>query len=307
MPVTTVPAGASARTRSFRAAEATAWFEYSLACSTDCLEQAFRLVHDQYVARGYMRRDPSGWRLGVHHALPAVKVFVARRQRRIVGTLALIPDSAIGLPMDGLYGRELLPFREQGRYIAEVSSLAITEDCRTSGLGILASLVRQLLLYAIEVGRCDDICIAVNPRHVRFYRRLFPHAQEIGERRAYDKVNGAPAIALRIDLRLLAALIPAIQRGTANVGEAYRFFFHAEDSSAIVARLRSEASRAQLTPRQFRHFFSAHPALARASATARAFVQSLNPAVDVDAIVEAYRAPRDQPVQADFDPVLVPA
>lgn len=295
MTVTTLPTPATVRRRSGWGSEPTTASEFGVARSTDTLDQAFRLIHDQYVARGYMRPDPSGWRLGLHHALPGTKVFVAQARGRVVGTVALVPDSPIGLPMDDLYGAELAPLREQARYVAEVSGLAIAEECRSSGLAILKSLVRLLLLYAIEVRGCSDICIAVNPRHVGFYRRVFPHAHEIGERRAYDKVNGAPAVALRIDLGMLAMLVPAIQAGTVEVAEAYHFFFRAEDSPAIIAQLRRKASPAPLTARQFRYFFSAHPALARASTGARDFVQSLYPAVDIDALVDGYRSRQDEP------------
>ena len=293
MAVITVPARAAGRTGFGRPIESPLGLEYGLACSTETLEQAFRLVHDRYVARGYMRPDASAWRLSVHHALPTTKVFVARSRGRVVGTMALIPDSPLGVPMDALYDRELALYRNQARYVAEVSSLAIADDFRASGVAILTSLIRLLILYAMEIGQCDDICIAVNPRHSGFYRRLFPHSLEIGERRAYHKVNGAPAVAARIDLQLLAQLIPAVQDGTADVNEAYRFFMRVDDFSRIIAQMQREASKARLSARQFKHFFSAHPALAIAPAPVRAVIQALYPEVDVEQVIEQYRARRD--------------
>jgi len=290
MTVMNVSAAAVGRTGIGLANEGLLGLDYGVACSTDVLEQAFQLVHDQYVARGYMRPERSSWRLSVHHAVPTTKVFVAQDEGRVVGTMTLIPDSPLGLPLDALYDGELATLRNEGRYVAEVSGLAIAEDVRASGLAILTALARLLGLYAIEVAGCHDICIAVNPRHVGFYRRLFPHAVEIGERRSYAKVNGAPAVAVRIDLESLAALFPSVQGGTLDVSEAYRFFMRADDFDEIVARLEYDASKARLTPRQFRHFFSAHPALAEASADVRASLQKLYPSVDVPSVVKHYRS-----------------
>jgi len=221
--------------------------------------------------------------------------------------MTLVPDSPLGLPLDELYGSELASLRNEGRYVAEVSGLAIADDFRASGLAILTSLTRLLVLYAMEIAECHDICIAVNPRHVRFYRRLFPHSVEIGERRAYDKVNGAPAVGARLDLESLAALVPSVQNGTVDVSDAYRFFMQADDFSTIVDRLSHEASRARLTPRQFRHFFSAHPALVQAPAGVRAVVQSLYPTVDVAAVIKQYRTRVESFLYPELDLAFLPA
>ena len=89
-----------------------AWFQndpladgldFGLATDRHTLEQAFRLQHDQYVAHGYMDAHPSGWRLSLHNALSPTRVFVARRGGRVVGTMTLITDSPLGLPMDEIY------------------------------------------------------------------------------------------------------------------------------------------------------------------------------------------------------------
>ncbi len=48
--------------------------------------------------------------------------------------------------------------------------------------------------YSLYKG-VDDICIAVNPRHVRYYMNLFPF-EKLGEEKMYPRVN-APAIGLR--------------------------------------------------------------------------------------------------------------
>lgn len=245
--------------------------KFGLARRTNAWKGAFRLVHDQYVARGYMSPLPSGLRVGPHHALPSTKVFVVRDEGRVVGTVTLIQDSPLGLPMDELYGAELAGLRAEGRRLTEVSALAIDDDYKASGVSILTKLIRLVILYASEIAQDDDICFTVNPRHVRFYRRLLPHAYQIGEIKAYHKVNGAPAALLRLDVNILRDLIPVVQAS----GGAYEFVFRPDDFAKTVARLRREARRSRLTSRQFARFFGGYDAIASASAAERAFLRLL--------------------------------
>src|SRR5262245_43060703 len=263
--------------------------KFGIANGVHTLNGAFRLVHDQYVARGYMNPAPSGLRVGLHHALPWTKVLAARHGRRVVGTMTLIRDSGLGLPMDELFADELAPFRERGRRVTEVSALAIDPAYQTAGVAILTKLIRLLILYAVEIARYDDVCITVNPRHLGFYRRLFPDCYQIGEVKAYGKVNGAPAAALRLDLRLLRAVIASMETSAPGSGSPYEFFFRAEGFAAMVSCLQREAHRSRLTTTQFVRFFSGHRDLARATPGERALIQSLYPSIDLDTLADGSR------------------
>src|SRR5215472_9347224 len=65
---------------------------------------ALRLAHDVYVREGYMEPHPLGMRILLpYHALKTTMVLVARRRGEIVGTLSLVFDSPVGLPLDELY------------------------------------------------------------------------------------------------------------------------------------------------------------------------------------------------------------
>jgi hypothetical protein len=132
-------------------------------------------------------------------------------------------------------------------------------------------LVLLLVVYAIDVRHDDDICIAVNPRHVRFYERLFPSASQFGDLKRYNKVNGAPAVLLRLDLRTW----PAIEEGDGDLGRAYDALVRRGELRATASRLASEGREAVLTSEQFAEFFKGHPALTNATAHDRAFVEGL--------------------------------
>src|SRR3990172_5687393 len=190
---------------------AAAWFaedetvgalDFGLAVTFGDFEGAFRLLHDRYVWRGYMAPDPSGRRLSLHNILPSTKLLVARAGTRVVGTLTVVEDSRLGLPMDEAFGAELGRFRERGRRLAEASSLAVDRGYRSSGVGILVRLLRLAVLYSARIARVDALCFAPNPRHREFYERLFPF-RWFGEPRPYRRAHGRPALGVRLDLALV--------------------------------------------------------------------------------------------------------
>jgi hypothetical protein len=224
-----------------------------LASETNTYDAAFRLVHDQYVWRGYMAPTSSGRRLSVHHALPTTKVFVAHRVDRLVGTLTLVQDSLLGLPLDDLYRDEVAALRGQGRRIAEVAALATAAETRRTGIVVLSHLMRMVVTYALKIGGVNDLCITVNPRHVEFYRTCL-RFETIGPERAYGKVNGAPAVALRLDLDVARAVEAAVHRGE-DPEPIHQFLFAPENQDRVLAELWSNLAAAHFRRAQFFEFF----------------------------------------------------
>ena len=243
--------------------------DFGLATDRPTLEQAFRLQHDQYVAQGYMDAHPSGWRLSLHNALSATRVFVARCGARVVGTMTLIADSRLGLPMDEIYTDELRSLRGERASLAEVSALAMDPEYQSSGVPILLRLVRMLVIYAAQT--VSDLCIAVNPHHAAFYRKAF-HFQDIGGLKRYGKVNGAPAIALRLDLAPARSVMRELREGHRMINKLYEFLFHPANVEAVTTRLVKDSRRAIPLEQRVEHFFSRHEAWTQASEADRAYV-----------------------------------
>ena len=215
---------ACGRTEHRRVSDPRGRVAFGLANDLRAFDQAFRLVHDQYVRRGYTDPHPSGRRITDHHRLPSTRVFVAQEDREVIGTVTLIEDSAAGLPMDEIYREELAQLRAAALRIAEVSALAADSRRRPVGVGVLLGLMRVLVIYAAEFARLDHLCIAVNPRHVPFYTNVLQFRQ-FGPRKAFPKVNGAPAVGLRLDLGFVRDLIRIGETGYHFADEVYRFFF----------------------------------------------------------------------------------
>ena len=94
-------------------------------------------------------------------------------------------------------------------------------------------------MYAIEVHRCNDVLIEVNPRHVRFYERMLGFAQAAEER--LDPEVNAPAVLMRLDLRHCADEIERLggrRLRDRRERSFYPHFFSPQKAAEVVDRLR---------------------------------------------------------------------
>jgi hypothetical protein len=127
----------------------------------------------------------------------------------------------------------------------------------------------MLVVYAAQVE--SDLCIAVNPRHSAFYRKAF-HFQDIGGLKQYRKVNGAPAVALRLDLALARSLIRELRDGHPMISDVHGFLFSPENLGPVLARLGEDLKHVVPLAEHVKYFFSRHEALTKASAADRAYI-----------------------------------
>lgn len=164
----------------------------------DELEQTFRLVYDVYRKKGLVPQDNEIQMLyNIYSLLPDTTHVIAKSYRDVISNLTEIFDHEyFGLPMDDLYNYELNYLRNKGRKVVELSSLATPREHRWKN--IFHYLVQVVYWYALYA-EVDDICISINPRHVRYYKSLFPF-EEFGPKRHYERV-GAPAIGLRVRVK----------------------------------------------------------------------------------------------------------
>jgi hypothetical protein len=93
--------------------------EYKIASTKDEFKQAFQLLHDKYVSKGYMNPCKSGMRYTIHNALPKTCTIIAKHANKVIGCISIIPDSEFGLPMDEEYKKELDSMRNQQANIVE--------------------------------------------------------------------------------------------------------------------------------------------------------------------------------------------
>lgn len=171
-------------------------YEFRIAETGRELLQAFNLLYREYLQAGYVRESSSELLFTRHHLLPQTTVFVAKAENKALCTTSVVRDCReFGLPMDDLYESELAALRNEGRRILEICSLA--SDGRRVSRSAVQNFIKLIFLYCIFQD-VDDVCIMVNPRHVRLYANLFGF-KTFGEQRHYPRVN-APAVALRVEV-----------------------------------------------------------------------------------------------------------
>lgn len=164
------------------------------------LEACFAVLHDAYVDSGFMKPDPSGMRVTIYHALPTTTTLCAKYDGQVVGTISLVRESALGVPLQRIF--DLSGVREKEGHIAEVSALAVHRKFRKTGGSILFPLMKFMYEYCTTFFDTRHLVIAVNPSHIEmyesllFFKRLTANMVE-----NYDFVNGAPAIGASLDLK----------------------------------------------------------------------------------------------------------
>jgi hypothetical protein len=158
---------------------------YSIARERDIYEEAFGLVYQAYIEVGLQAENEARIRFTKYHLIPSTKVFVAvyrpeltkpeldrghvNDNKRVVGTLTLVMDSPLGLPVEQVCGPEIQELRDGGGRLAEVIALAIEPGFRRHN--VMMYLYKIMFEYARLKG-VTDICCAVTKRHIEFYRDI---------------------------------------------------------------------------------------------------------------------------------------
>lgn len=205
-------------------------FKIRVANNTNWRNRASSLIQRRYAWRGYttspLERDSSGR-----------VTLSACVEDSTVATITAGLDSAEGLYVGRLYADEVQALRDEGRNLCEFTKLAVDESVRSHA--VLGAIFHVACMYVINLHRCTDVLIEVNPRHVRFYQRMLGFRRAAGER--LDPHVNAPAVLLRLDLEHCATEIDRLG-GRRNSGEGersfYPYFFAPDEAAKIVGRLR---------------------------------------------------------------------
>ena len=174
-------------------------FEFKIANTAEELEQAFRILHDAYVQEGYMKASESGLRVTKYHALPTTSTIVAKFKGKVVGTMSVIRDSKLNLPLDTAF--DISGIRSRQGQIAEVSSLAIQREFRLSHGELLWPLIKYFYNYSKELMMLRTIVIGVHPKWIDLYVGVMGFRIIQGEiLESYTFANGNPVAGLYLDL-----------------------------------------------------------------------------------------------------------
>jgi hypothetical protein len=192
--------------------------------------RASSLIERRYAWRGYSTSPLEGHNDGQ-------VTLSAWTNDTTVATITAGLDSHQGLYVSRLYPDQVRRLQAEGRKLCEFTKLAVDESVRSQA--VLGAIFHVACIYVINLHRCSDVLIEVNPRHVRFYERMLGFRRAADER--LDPVVNAPAVLLRLDLAHCAAEIARLggqRRSKGKERSFYPFFFSPRDAERIVGRLR---------------------------------------------------------------------
>lgn len=171
---------------------------FKIAETYEEIEEALGLVYAGYLERGLVAQNSAQLRLTKYHALPTSPILIAQQGREIVGTLTLILDSPLGMPLESLWNLDR--FRQRYRRPAEVSSLAIKKPFRARRGEILFPLCKFMYMYAKHHLGVDLLLAAVSPSVQEFYRSILLFTPIDHRVLTYDFAQGARAVGLYLPL-----------------------------------------------------------------------------------------------------------
>ncbi|HEY2558766.1 MAG TPA: hypothetical protein VGI48_03545 [Caldimonas sp.] len=205
-------------------------FKIKVADKARWRSRASSLIQRRYAWRGYSTTPLEG------HTSGQVTLSACINETT-VATITAALDSHEGLYVSRLYPDQVRDLQAKGRKLCEFTKLAVDESVRSQA--VLGAIFHVACIYVINLHRCTDVLIEVNPRHVRFYERMLGFRRAADER--LDPVVNAPAVLLRLDLAHCASEIARLggrRRSGGRERSFYPFFFSPEDAETIVGRLR---------------------------------------------------------------------
>lgn len=210
---------------------------YKIATTRSELEEAYSLVWKNYVETGFQADDDTKIRFTKYHLLPESRVFVANFREGLlaepkqfddrsvcIGTVSLILDSPMGLPLDELCGKELSQVRAEGRKIAEVVGFAVNKDY--TQYKVFLHMFKLLFQYAGLVGVTDIVC-TVTAKHSRFYRKVCLF-EPVGELTTYVSAQSVQAQGHILNIKEARKKSEEFYEGKEFDANLHRFFFGEE-------------------------------------------------------------------------------
>jgi len=220
-------------------------------------EGAFRCLYRSYFRRGLISANsPRQLRLTRHHLLSETRVFLARIGRRVIGTLTLVEDRPLGVPMRSIFDRQVETLAGADPRIAEAGCLAV-DDSRPTGRVIVHHLMGLAAQAASRRG-ISRILIAVHPRHAPFYERAAGF-RRFTEALPYPSMQGSPAIGLELNLSTLRVDSPQAWRRYFGMSFSPRALSTRRASPAFLRQLATLWQSLQAQEAAQSHIFEMRP------------------------------------------------
>jgi hypothetical protein len=225
---------------------------FELARTQEDIEAAFKLLHDTYVEEGFIETQQSGMRVIVQHALPSTSLLVAKLKGRVIGTISVIRDTPIGLPMEKAFNISHL--KSHGRRVSELSGLAIHPDFRRNkGENIFFPLTLFATTHAQNSCGTDILVWTLYPKQADFYNGIFGSKHLGFEIKNY---LGAPAVAIVLNPRSAYEFFKRKYHGKSSEKDLFQYTFVDEHAYfKYPKKVDGVINHPVMTPEMFRYFF----------------------------------------------------
>lgn len=200
-------------------------YKISIANSKESRLKAFRLAYEVYLAKGYIPENKRKMLVSPSDSVPDTCIININDGSETVASITLNFQDHSRLPCQELYQDEIAPLIAQRIKLVEITRLVIKENHRHSNY-LLAQLFQATFIYAYQVKNVTQLVIEVNPRHVAFYQNLLGFTV-LGNEKACERVNNAPAILLHLDLNHIQNNLEKFYSNSLNVACRNKFFKYA--------------------------------------------------------------------------------
>ncbi len=162
---------------------------------------ALRILQECYLEKGYATANESKIRMTPYHLIPTTTVLLAYWKNEIVGTVSLIRDNSLGLPLEKIF--DLSDLRKENGVLCEISSLAIKKEFRGKDGQVFFPFMRYMWNLSYHFLDIDYFVIAVNPSMYELYESiyLFENLKRKSVVSNYDFANNNPAVGQYIHLK----------------------------------------------------------------------------------------------------------
>lgn len=200
-----------------------------MAETQDEISQALSLLYKSYLNLGYIDPHPAQLRISENIVHPTTMILIAKYGEEVVGTISILLDSEIGLPVDQSW--DLSQLRKNGKILGEISGLGIKKNYKMRRGQLLLLLCKVMYVYAKNILKLNRIVIATTSEVEPFYTDVILF-KVLGGRRdvKHDLVKGNPSIAAYLDLDYAEKKYHKEYGDKEPERNLYRFFCETEHS-----------------------------------------------------------------------------
>lgn len=213
--------------------------------TADEIQQALSLVHEAYVELGYMHPTSHNMRFLKHHALPTTAILIAKWNDEVIGTMSILADSALGLPVDTTW--DISKYRKHGQILAEISSLTIKPSFKNRRGKLLFPLCKLMWRYCRDILKVDGIVIAVDEKVEPFYTDILLFERTtITSGQHHSLVNGKEASCCFLRVGAQTEALYKKTYGQKKADKNLHYFFTVHNTSNVILPAKKESIEAYL-------------------------------------------------------------